>query len=64
MSLCKLWVFVETFRLWNFWNYEVLKNGGPQNGGVKGRRVSVGSVESLDPEEWEMKDHHEKTIMW
>ena len=30
---------------------------------VKERRVSVGSVESLDPEEWKIKDHHEKTLI-
>ena len=34
---------------------------GPQNGGLTERRVSVSSVESLDPEEWEMND---KTMWW
>ena len=34
-----------------------------QNGGVEDRRVSVISVERLDLEECEMKDHYGKIMM-
>ena len=37
---------------------------GPQNGGVRNRRVGVGSVKSLDLGKSEVKDNHRKEIKW